>query len=339
MSVPLLIAVALAAPGPVHLAPAVAAPASAPRGPGPAVPRLEGFYDIATASGADLKRVNAENAALRRIRLGDTFDYLTRRHGKPRSVTEKSKGTRAYHRILRYDDFDVRVDADGRISRIRVMASGAWIMRNGIRGLMQDFSESRMRRLFGWNYRRQLKRVYVWPISRTRFAQDPDRERLLRMVQQYYKLSSRAEAERKIIRAWDTVYIYPERGLRMRVYSNIPISGRFKADFLLVKPVTPARGSRAPGAKSAPLPGATPAAGAIVPAPWPRDRALEAQLARRGVTGVTIQRKGRSLRLRGTARDDAAIRSLYQFVREKGFGEVDYGVEVRHRAIGAPRPP
>ena len=331
LSASLLAALALSAPG---SALAVSPPAAAPspavtpadqtrRESRPPVPRLEGFHDIATAGDGDLKRVNAENAAIRRIRIGDTLDYLTRRHGKPRSVTEKSKGSSAYHQILVYDDFDVRVDANRRISRIRVRASGAWMMRNGLRGLMQDFSETRMRRLLGWNFRRKLKRVYVWPISPSRFAQDEDRARLLRMVQQFYKLPTPEAAEKKIIRAWDTVYIYPDRGLRMRVYSNIPISGLFKADFVLVKPLPSAPTAVASGARK-PSPPAV-----LTPADWPRDRALEAELARRGVRGVTIRRQGRSLRLRGTVRDDRALRTLYQFIRQKGFGEVDYGVEVR----------
>ena len=108
----LLLAGFLAAPGPVPAAPPAASPAAA--APASIVPRLEGFYEIATADDADLRRVNAENAALRRLRIGDTVEYLTRRHGKPRSVEEKSKGTPGWHRIFRYDDFDVRVDAGGR---------------------------------------------------------------------------------------------------------------------------------------------------------------------------------------------------------------------------------
>jgi len=139
------------------------------------------------------------------------------------------------------------------------LASSAWAHRWWLtylqRPYMQDFSEVRMRRLLGWNHRRRLKRVYVWPISRSRFAQDQDRERLLRMVQQYYKLPSRAAAGKKIISAWDTVYIYPDRGLRMRVYSNIPISGRFKADFILLKPAAQRTIPRPPsGSKTPPAP-------------------------------------------------------------------------------------
>jgi hypothetical protein len=121
----------------------------------------------------------------------------------------------------------------------------------------------------------------------------------------------------------------------MRVYSNIPISGLFKADFVVVKPPPPepAAAASAPGKPSPPAaasgaPEPAPPA-ALTPADWPRDSALEAQLARRGVRGVTIQRQGRSLRLRGTVRNDRALRTLYQFIRQKGFGEVDYGVEVR----------
>ncbi|MDP3939478.1 MAG: hypothetical protein Q8R92_15265 [Deltaproteobacteria bacterium] len=62
---------------------------------------------------------------------------------------------------------------------------------------------------------------------------------------------------------------------------------------------------------------------------WTRDRALESELTGRGVSGVRILRRGRSIRLRGTVPDDGQIRSLYQFMNDKGFGEVDYGVEVR----------
>jgi hypothetical protein len=47
------------------------------------------------------------------------------------------------------------------------------------------------------------------------------------------------------------------------------------------------------------------------------------------VTGVTITRKGRSIRLRGTVGSDKALRTVYQFMNDKGFGEVSYGVEVR----------
>jgi hypothetical protein len=45
--------------------------------------------------------------------------------------------------------------------------------------------------------------------------QDKDRERLLKRVQQYYGYETREEAKKKIIRAWDTVYVYSERGLRL----------------------------------------------------------------------------------------------------------------------------
>ena len=79
--------------------------------------------------------------------------------------------------------------------------------------------------------------------------------------------------------------------------------------------------------------GAAPSATAGPPSPprsaWARDRALEAELAGRGVTGVTILRKGRSIRLRGTVGSDKALRTVYQLMYDKGFGEVDYGVEVR----------
>jgi hypothetical protein len=143
------------------------------------------------------------------------------------------------------------VDADRRVSRIRVMASGAWILRNALRDLLSDFSERRMRQLLGWNYRRKLKRVYVWPIDRRHFVQDQDHERLVKNVQQYYGFRTREEAEKKIIRAWDTTYVYSERGIRVRVYSNVPVSGRFKADFVLVKPVP---STPSPSHRPSPLP-------------------------------------------------------------------------------------
>jgi hypothetical protein len=200
-------------------------------------PRLQALYDIAVATPSELRRIDVENASVLGIGIGDTLRYLRRRMGKPRLVSVKDKGTKSYHRVFTYDDVIVRVDADNRISRIKVMASGAWIMRNAVRDLMTDFSERRMQQVLGWNYRRKLKRVYVWPISRKSFMQDKDRERLLKRVRQYYKFKTREQAEKKIIRAWDTVYIYSERGLRLRVYSNIPVSGRFKADFVLIKPV------------------------------------------------------------------------------------------------------
>ena len=126
------------------------------------------------------------------------------------------------------------MDADGRISRIRLMASGARVMRNGLETLMTDFSETQMRKILGWNYRRKLKRVYVWPISRSQFRQDKDRERLLSSVQQYYKLDSFEEAEKRIIprlgyrlhlsRARD-----PDAGLQQ--HSGVgTVQGRFRAD-------------------------------------------------------------------------------------------------------------
>ena len=65
------------------------------------------------------------------------------------------------------------------------------------------------------------------------------------------------------------------------------------------------------------------------PAGWARDRELESELAGRGVTGVQILRKGRSIRLRGTVGSDKALRSVYQFMNDKEFGEVEYHVEVR----------
>lgn len=203
-------------------------------------PRLETFYDIATASPRELRRIDADNASILGIRIGDVLGHLKRTLGKPRAKRVEKIGDAVHHTVYSFDDLEVRVDADGRISRIRVMASGARIMRNGLRTLMTDFSEKRMRSVLGWNYRRKLKRVYVWPISRTKFQQDRDRDRLLKRVQQYYHLDSVQKAQKRIIRAWDTVYIYPERGIRLRVYSNIPVSGRFKADFVLIKPPPPA---------------------------------------------------------------------------------------------------
>ncbi len=202
-----------------------------------ATPQLEALYDIAVATPSELRRIHVGNASVLGIGIGDTFDHLQRRMGEPRFFQVKARGTKNYHRVFTYDDVVVRVDADERISRIKVMASGAWIMRNAVRDLMTNFSERRMRQVLGWNYRRRLKRVYVWPISRRSFMQDKDRERLLKRVQQYYGYKTREEAERKIIRAWDTVYVYSKRGLRLRVYSNIPVAGRFKADFVLIKPV------------------------------------------------------------------------------------------------------
>jgi hypothetical protein len=103
----------------------------------------------------------------------------------------------------------------------------------------------------------------------------------------------------------------------------------------------------APPPESAPAPGTTkalppeaspasrvPAAAAapnLPPSPsgWVRDRELESELVGRGVTGVQIFRNGRSLKLRGSVANDFELRTLYQFVNDKGFGEVDYGVEVR----------
>jgi hypothetical protein len=177
------------------------------------------------------------NASVLGIGIGDTFDHLQRRMGEPRFFRVKARGTKNYHRVFTYDDVIVRVDADKKISRIKVMASGAWIMHNAVRDLMT---------------RRRLKRVYVWPINRNSFMQDKDRERLLKRVQQYYGYETREEAKKKIIRAWDTVYVYSERGLRLRVYSNIPVAGRFKADFVLIKPVPfAAAGGRVRGAQGA----------------------------------------------------------------------------------------
>ena len=62
---------------------------------------------------------------------------------------------------------------------------------------------------------------------------------------------------------------------------------------------------------------------------WMRDGALESELAGRGVFGVKVLRKDRALRLSGTVNDDMQLRSLYEYVNQKGFGEVQYGVEVR----------
>lgn len=202
-------------------------------------PRLETFYDIATATPRELRRVDADNASILGIRIGDTLGHLRRTLGKPSGKRVEKVGEAVHHTVYNYDNLQVRVNANGRIARIRLLASGAAVMKNALETLMTDFSERRMRTVLGWNYMRKLKRVYVWPISRTKFRQDRDRERLLIHVQQYYGLASREEAEKRIIRAWDTVYIYPERGIRMRVYSNIPVSGRFKADFVLIQPPAP----------------------------------------------------------------------------------------------------
>ncbi|MFQ5457795.1 MAG: hypothetical protein ACE5FC_05010 [Myxococcota bacterium] len=62
---------------------------------------------------------------------------------------------------------------------------------------------------------------------------------------------------------------------------------------------------------------------------WDRDRTLEAELLGRGVSSVKIYRKGRSIRLRGSVPGDLQLRTVYQFINDKGFGEVDYGVEVK----------
>lgn len=214
-------------------------PAGVKAAPRPS-PRLEPFYDIGDASPRELRRINADNASIVGIRLGDSLQHLNKTLARPKGMRgEKSLG-RVHHTVFRYDDLQVRVDADERIARIKVMASGAWMMHNALRGLMTDFSERRLQQVLGWDYRRKLKRVYVWPISRTRFMQDNNRDRLLGRVMEYYGLASIAQAEKKIIKAWDTVYIYDERGIRVRVYSNIPVSGRFKADFVLIKPQVPA---------------------------------------------------------------------------------------------------
>ncbi len=212
--------------------------ASPPTDPHPS-PRLESFYDIASSTPWELRRIDADNASILGVRIGDALGHMKRTLGKPQRKRVEKKGSVVDHTVYRFENLQVRVDADGRISRIRLMASGARVMKNSLQTLMTDFSETRMRKVLGWNYHRKLKRVYVWPISRSKFRQDKDRERLLSSVQQYYKLDSVEEADERIIRAWDTVYIYPERGIRMRVYSNIPVSGRFKADFVLIKPLPP----------------------------------------------------------------------------------------------------
>jgi hypothetical protein len=223
-----------------------------PPGSANPTPQLQALHDIAVATPSELRRIHVGNASVLGIGIGDTFDHLQRRMGEPRFFRVKARGTKNYHRVFTYDDVIVRVDADKKISRIKVMASGAWIMHNAVRDLMTDFSERRMRQVLGWNYRRRLKRVYVWPINRNSFMQDKDRERLLKRVQQYYGYETREEAKKKIIRAWDTVYVYSERGLRLRVYSNIPVAGRFKADFVLIKPVPfAAAGGRVRGAQGA----------------------------------------------------------------------------------------
>ena len=94
----------------------------------------------------------------------------------------------------------------------------------------------------------------------------------------------------------------------------------------------PPQESETPTTSGAPA-GTAPTETMTPPAPprsaWARDRALESELAGRGVTGVMILRKGRSIRLRGTVGSDKALRTVYQLMNDKGFGEVDYGVEVR----------
>jgi len=213
-------------------------------------PRLETFYEITLATPRELRRIDADNASILGIRIGDALGHMKRTLGKAHGKRVEKIDGKVHHTVYSFENLEVRVDADGRISRIRVMASGAKIMKNALETLMTDFSERRMRTVLGWNYHRKLKRVYVWPISRTRFRQDRDRERLLTHVRQYYGLESVEAAEKRIIRAWDTVYIYPERGIRLHVYSNIPVSGRFKADFVLLKP--PAPGSPEAGATEPP---------------------------------------------------------------------------------------
>jgi len=214
------------------------APAAPPADPYPS-PRLESFYEITLATPRELRRIDADNASILGVRIGDALGHMKRTLGKPHGKRVEKIDGKVHHTVYSFENLEVRVDANGRISRIRVMASGAKIMKNALETLMTDFSERRMRTVLGWNYHRKLKRVYVWPISRSRFRQDRDRERLLTHVQQYYGLQSVEEAEKRIIRAWDTVYIYPERGIRLHVYSNIPVSGRFKADFVLLKPPAP----------------------------------------------------------------------------------------------------
>ncbi len=86
--------------------------------------------------------------------------------------------------------------------------------------------------------------------------------------------------------------------------------------------VGPAGAPHAPPAWEPPAPPAPPGS-------WGRDQALESELAGQGVTGVRILRRGRSIRLRGSVASDLQLRTLYQFMNDKGFGEVDYEVEVR----------
>jgi hypothetical protein len=104
-------------------------------------------------------------------------------------------------------------------------------------------------------------------------------------------------------------------------------------------PHPPPQAAPTPGKTQMPPPEAPPASRAPAaettqnlasnPSGWVRDRALESELAGRGVAGVQIFRNGRSLKLRGFVANDFMLRTLYQFVNDKGFGEVDYGVEVR----------
>jgi hypothetical protein len=65
------------------------------------------------------------------------------------------------------------------------------------------------------------------------------------------------------------------------------------------------------------------------PSGWSRDGRMEQELALKGMTHVRVYRNNRSLRLRGSVSSDAQIRMLYAFIQERGFGEVDYGVEIR----------
>ena len=63
--------------------------------------------------------------------------------------------------------------------------------------------------------------------------------------------------------------------------------------------------------------------------PWTRDDALEGELARLGMPEVRVQRNGRSLRLTGSVASDGGLRNLYGFIYHRGYGEVNYEVEVR----------
>ena len=103
-------------------------------------PSLEAFYDIGDASPQELRRINADNASIVGVRVGDSLRHLKRKLGRPRGKRVETSFGRVHHTVFRYDDLKVRVDADERIARIKVMASGAWMLHNALRSLMTNFN-------------------------------------------------------------------------------------------------------------------------------------------------------------------------------------------------------